>query len=84
MIFVDASAWVALAITRDKYHQSAREVYPRLLRDYAVLVTTNLVIGEADILIRRLGSHSAAMSFLESIRQSRRIEAVLQSARKRV
>lgn len=76
MIFVDASAWVALAITRDKYHQSARQVFPQLLRDYAVLATTNLVVAEAYILIRRIGHHSAAMRFLQAIRESRRIEKV--------
>jgi len=76
MIFVDTSAWVALAVTRDKHHESARGVYPGLLREHTTLVTTNLVVAETHILVRRLGSHSAAMGFLESIRHSRRIEKV--------
>jgi len=76
LIFVDASAWVSLAITRDRHHQEAREAYPRLLRDYRVLVTTNLVVAETHILLRRMGSHNAAIRFLESIHESRRIEKV--------
>jgi predicted nucleic acid-binding protein len=76
MIFVDASAWMALAITRDRHHRAARGAYPGLLRDHRVLVTTNLVVAETHILLRRLGSHNAAMRFLESIRESHRIEKV--------
>ena len=67
-IFVDASAWIALADAGDKYHKQATAVYPTLLRRYRRLVTTSLVVAEAHILIRRELGHAAAMAFLTGLR----------------
>jgi hypothetical protein len=75
-IFVDASAWIALADEDDKYHSAAKEAYPGLLRTYSRLVTTNLVVAEAHIAIRRAGGYQPAMRFLVSIRDSSKIEKV--------
>jgi predicted nucleic acid-binding protein len=40
-IFVDTSAFYALLDRADKYHDAARGVWPALLKDDIVLVTTN-------------------------------------------
>jgi predicted nucleic acid-binding protein len=72
-IFVDAGAWIAINDVRDQYHGVAAEIYPRLLRQYQVLVTTNLVIAEAYVMIRRVGGHQPAVNFLQAIQQSSRI-----------
>ena len=75
-VFVDAGAWIAISIARDQYHQAGSEIYRSLLRRPAALVTSNLVIAEAQIAIRRAGGHRTAMRFLESLRQSSRLVKV--------
>lgn len=75
-LFVDTGAWYALADRSDQYHERASELFPRLLRAYRRLVTTNLVIAEAYILIRRMLGHGAAVTFLEKISTSPRLSKV--------
>lgn len=75
-LFVDAGAWIALADADDQYHQCAAQAYPELLRRYRRLVTTNLAIAEAYIVIRRALGHTAAMAFLDGLSASPRIEKV--------
>ena len=75
-LFVDAGAWIALADADDQYHQLAAQAYPELLRHYRHLVTTNLAIAEAYIVIRRALGHTAVMAFLDGLSASRRIEKV--------
>ncbi len=73
-IFVDTGAWIALANDRDTHHQAAKAVYPRLLSEYRKLVTTNLVVAEAYINLRMTLGHGPALIFLDSLRQSLRIQ----------
>jgi len=75
-LFVDAGAWIALADADDQHHQLAAQAYPDLLRRYRRLVTTNLAIAEAYIVIRRALGHTAAMAFLDGLSASPRIEKV--------
>lgn len=72
-IFVDTGAWIAISDHRDQHHVAATGVYPRLLQQYRALVTTNLVIAETYVMIRRVGGYKPAMRFLDSIRRSSRI-----------
>jgi predicted nucleic acid-binding protein len=72
-IFVDASAWVALADKDDAYHKRAASVYPQLLKIGRNLVTSNLVIAEAYIIILKELGHKAALAFLEGLKTSPRI-----------
>lgn len=75
-LFVDSSAWIALADDADQYHDAAAEAYPDFLKGYQRLVTTNLVVAETYITLRcGLGSQ-AALAFLEGIDGSIRIEKV--------
>ena len=71
-LFVDTGAWFALADNSDQHHNQAIEIYPDLLRNYQLL-TTNLVIAETYILIRRTIGHQAAITFLENIAASPRV-----------
>jgi hypothetical protein len=72
-VFVDAGAWIAVSDVGDKYHNAAREEYNRLIGDRRTFVTTNLVIAEAYIIIRRTGGYAQAMTLLRSLRGSPRL-----------
>jgi len=74
-VFVDTGAWFALSDKSDQHHSEAVAVYPELLRRYCLL-TTNLVIAETYILIRRSMGQRPAVTFLESIASTRRITKV--------
>ena len=72
-LFVDTGAWFALADKSDQFHRKAVDIYPKLLRNYSHLRTTNLVIAETCTLIRRTLGHQAATTFLENIAASPRV-----------
>ena len=59
----------------DAHHREAAQVYPNLLKERQLL-TTNLVVAETYILLRRAAGHGAAISFLERIEASPRIQKV--------
>ena len=75
-IFVDTGAWFALADESDQYHKEAVDVYPGLFRDKHPLTTTNFVIAETYILIRRAIGHQPAMTFLQNIASSPRVSKI--------
>ena len=75
-VFVDTSAWLALADKRDKYHAMATAVYPHLLQQNPRLVTTNLVVAETFTLIRHRLGYKPGIHFLRSLRQSQRLVRV--------
>ena len=79
-VFVDTSAWIAVSDAGDKYHPAARAAYQRLLGERRVLLTTNLVVAEAYILIRHSGGHAQAMRLLGSLRGSPRLHKVWSDA----
>lgn len=80
-VFIDASAWIAISNVRDKYHIAAKEAHLRLVGERQVFVTTNLVIAEAYVIIRRFGGHAQAVHFLRSLRGSPRLVKVYSDAR---
>lgn len=75
-VFVDASAWIAVVSQRDQFHSVATPIYKRLVSERYELVTTNLVIAEAHIAIRRVSGFDPAIRFLESIRQTHRLQMI--------
>lgn len=79
-VYVDAGAWIAITDTRDKYHKAGSDLYKRLLTERRILVTTNLVVAEAYIIIRRTGGYEPAMRFLRSLRDSVRLRKVYSDA----
>lgn len=79
-VFVDTSAWIAVSDVGDKYHPAGSVAYNRLIADRRAFVTTNLVIAETYILIRRTGGHQQAMRWLRSLRGSPRLQRVWSDA----
>jgi uncharacterized protein len=74
-VFVDTGAWFALSDKSDQHHSEAVDIYPELVRKCRLL-TTNLVVAETYILIRKSMGHTPAVIFLESIAASPRITKV--------
>jgi predicted nucleic acid-binding protein len=72
-IFVDSSAWIALADKDDLHHKEAASSYPSIFKNHKTLVTSNLVIAETYIVLLKELRHNAAIEFLERIKASPRI-----------
>jgi uncharacterized protein len=72
-IFVDSSAWIALADRDDLHHKAAAAVYPVILKNYKALVTSNLVIAETYIVLLKELGHRVSLEFLGRIKASPRI-----------
>jgi predicted nucleic acid-binding protein len=65
-VFLDTSAFLALADEDDKYHSAATSVYTELLQVKAQLVTSNFVLSETYTLIRFKVHHRATVEFMKS------------------
>jgi predicted nucleic acid-binding protein len=74
VIFVDTSFWVAVRNRRDTRHVEA-ETLLRGLADQQ-LVTSNHVRGETWTYLRRKAGHRSAVSFLDVLERSERVEVV--------
>ncbi|MCI4323647.1 MAG: PIN domain-containing protein [Thermoplasmata archaeon] len=71
MIFVDTSAWLALADSRDRDHSEALDVGRRLARgEFGKQITTNYILAETISLIRRQLGVPTAASLAEAIASS--------------
>jgi len=66
-VFVDTSAFIALAYSDDEHHVDAQVIAQALERQRARLYTTNFVIAETHaLMLRRLG-HVQARHFLRQV-----------------
>ena len=72
-IFVDSSAWIALADKDDSHHKQAASSYPSIFKNHKTLITSNLVVAETYIVLLKELGHRAAIEFLERIKASPRI-----------
>ncbi len=68
-LFVDTSAWYPLADAGHPDHERVAEALRNRIRDGADIVTTNLVVAETQVLLLRRAGRTAAMNFLDAIRQ---------------
>lgn len=60
MVFVDASAWIALYHKRDKYHRPAWIIYEQSLNEARKFLTSNWVAYEALTILKSRSSYMAA------------------------
>ena len=72
-IFVDSSAWIALADKDDSHHKQAASSYLPIFKNHKTLITSNLVVAETYIVLLKELGHKAAIEFLERIKASPRI-----------
>jgi hypothetical protein len=72
-IFVDSSAWIALADKDDSHHKEAASSYPSIFKNHKNLVTSNLILAETYIILLKELRHKAAIEFLGRIKASPRI-----------
>jgi uncharacterized protein len=72
-IFVDSSAWIALADKDDSNHKKAAAIYLSILKNCKLLITSNLVIAETYIMLRNELGHREAMELLQRVKASSRI-----------
>lgn len=79
-VFVDSSAWIAVAIPQDGRHAEATKLLREAVRRKVALFTTNLIVAEVHrLLLYRSGSHTAAVA-LDRIDRSPLTEIVFPTA----
>lgn len=66
-VFVDTSAFYALASATDEFHEPAREIYEGLLRKDAELLTSSYVLVESFALIQSRLGFPVLQEFVSSI-----------------
>lgn len=64
--FVDSSAWIALMVPRDTYHQRARELF-RDIAPRTRLVTSNYVLAETVTWLAYHGLHHSALRLRDMV-----------------
>lgn len=70
-VFLDTSAFVALADTRDRHHVGATRLLTRLAKTARPLVTSTDVLDELLTLLRRRVSHGVAVAVGERLLATR-------------
>jgi predicted nucleic acid-binding protein len=75
-IFVDSSAWVALADKRDQFHPKAVSAMPAIVSSSKELLTSNLVLAETcNIILHDLGM-GPMLEFIERLNASPKIRTI--------
>jgi predicted nucleic acid-binding protein len=69
-VFVDSSAFYALADRDDNHFSHAQAIQQRLIADRAAWFTSNFIVGEAHALILNRLSIETGLSFLDIIERS--------------
>lgn len=75
-VFVDTGAWIALAITRDPYHDRARSGWTLLVENGARIVTSLPVVLETFTYLDRRGSRDLALQWKQSLETIKRFSVL--------
>jgi len=74
MIFVDTSAWLALADSHDHDHSAATAFHHRIARgEFGKQLTTNYVLAETITIVRRRLGLETAVRLAKAIREGREV-----------
>lgn len=68
-VFIDTSAFYAIASKEDANHPAAIKVYGRLLDESTVFVLTDCILSEAATLLRRRLGYKQALEFIDSVEE---------------
>ena len=83
-IFIDTSAYFALANRRDKNHDAAVHIVNQLIREGAELLTTNYIVAETHtLLLNRIGYATALQTIEELYKSQTRIYRVREAEERR-
>lgn len=66
-LFVDTSAWFALADRGIEGHRRVERALRERLRSGTRIVTTNLIVAETHVLVLRRASRPAALAFVREV-----------------
>jgi predicted nucleic acid-binding protein len=69
-VYIDTSAFYALADTNDKNHEAASVVYARLLERRTIFLLSDHVLAETATLLRRRLGYEASDRFLRLMEES--------------
>ena len=75
-VFVDASAWVALTNTKDRYYTDATSIYRRLLQSATPLITSTWTAYEALTIVKVKLGYSQAERLWRRIQRPSVVELV--------
>ena len=75
-VFVDASAWVALTNTKDRYYTDATSIYRRLLQSATPLITSTWTAYEALTIVKAKLGYSQAERLWRRIQRPSVVELV--------
>jgi predicted nucleic acid-binding protein len=67
-IFMDTSAFYALASRNDTFHHQAKEIFEKI-SEKSDLITTSYVLIETLALLQNRGGHAVAAQFSDSVRE---------------
>ena len=68
-VFLDTSGWFAALSPREASHEAALAAYGEWIEGGTVLVTTNLVVAEMQILLMRFRGPPEGLRFIDSLYQ---------------
>jgi predicted nucleic acid-binding protein len=74
--FTDSGGWLSVLIETDKYHSIGKAYFEKALDQRATLETTDFVLDEVVTRLRYDVSHSAAVRFIDLVREAE-FQAVL-------
>jgi predicted nucleic acid-binding protein len=69
-VFIDTSAFYALASRNDCFHKEAKKIFEKISMK-SDIVTTSYVIVETAALLQNRGGHGVAVNFLNSVGEGR-------------
>jgi hypothetical protein len=81
LLFVDTSAWVAVAHRADSLHMRAVAFYKHALSRYHRLITSSLIAAETYTLLRREYPAPVALQWLADLLASKKVEIVYDDRR---
>jgi len=80
-VYVDTGAWIALALTRDPYHERARDGWRSLAHEGARLHTSVAVVLETFTFLDRHAARDVALAWREALGRVPKLRILPVSAR---